>query len=222
MASEARSEGEKSKRNGSIMEWTGAHDLILAKEVRASEPWIFKLRNADRGKLWNAITDSLNDETSLRFQVKKKNVQEHFKLLLDKFKAKQKHQAKLGGVDIEDSEMDILMEEISEKWEEAEAYDLGCISKEKADSDRAIGEEIRRKACEKLGETSKRNAEEKAEPVAKKSRRSGSETLDFLREKVEARQAEAEREAKMHQELLTMIQNQNAAILQILNKMADK
>ena len=112
----------------------------------------------------------------MKFQVKKKNAQEHFKLLLDKFKAK------LSGVDIEDSEMDILMEEILEKWEEAEASNHGCTSKEKADSDRAIGEEIRRKACEKLRKTSKRNAGEKAEPLAKKSRRSGRETLDFLRE----------------------------------------
>ena len=119
---------------------------------------------------------------SVKFQVKKKNVQEHFKLLLDKFKAKRKHQAKLSGVDIEDSEMDILMEEKLEKWEEVEASNRGCTSKEKADSDRAIGEEIRRKACEKLGKTSKRNAGEKTEPLAKKSRRSGSETLDFLRE----------------------------------------
>lgn len=204
------------------MEWTEAHDLILAKEVRASEPWMFKPRTVDRGKVWNAITDRLNDETSVKFQVKKKNVQEHFKLLLDKFKAKRKHQAKLSGVEIEDSEMDILMEEITEKWDEAEASDLGCSSKEKADSDRAIGEEIRRKACEKLGETSKRNAGEKAEPVTKKSRRSGSETLDFLKEKMVARQAEAERQAKMQQELLIMMQNQNSAILQILNKMADK
>lgn len=52
---------------------------------------------------------------SVKFQVKKKNVQEHFKLLMDKFKAKPKHQAKLSGVDIEDSEMDISMEEILEK-----------------------------------------------------------------------------------------------------------
>ena len=37
-----------------------------------------------------------------------------------------------------------------------------------------------------------------------------------------ARQAEGERQAKMQQELLTMMQNQNAPILQILNKMADK
>ena len=90
------------------MEWTEAHNLILAKEVRALEPWIFKPRTADRGKVWNAIMDRLNDETSVKFQVKKKQVQEHFKLLLDEFKAKRK-QAKLSGVDIEDSEMDILM-----------------------------------------------------------------------------------------------------------------
>ena len=37
-----------------------------------------------------------------------------------------------------------------------------------------------------------------------------------------ARQAEAEHQAKMQQELLTMMQNQNALILQILKKMADK
>lgn len=37
-----------------------------------------------------------------------------------------------------------------------------------------------------------------------------------------ARQAETERQAEMQQELLTMMQNQNAAVPQILNKMADK
>ena len=46
------------------MEWTEAHDFIQAKEVRASEPWIFKPRTVDGGKVWNAITDRLNDETS--------------------------------------------------------------------------------------------------------------------------------------------------------------
>ena len=37
-----------------------------------------------------------------------------------------------------------------------------------------------------------------------------------------AQQAKGERQAKMQQELLTMMQKQNAAILQILKKMADK
>ena len=67
-----------------------------------------------------------------------------------------------------------------------------------------------------------RNMGEKAEPVSKRSRRSGSKTLDFLGEKMGARQTETERQAKMRQGLLTMMQNQSAAILQILNKMADK
>ena len=58
--------------------------------------------------------------------------------------------------------------------------------------------------------------------VTKKSRRSGSETLDFLKGKMSAQQAKGERQAKMQQELLTMMQKQNAAILQILKKMADK
>ena len=40
--------------------------------------------------------------------------------------------------------------------------------------------------------------------------------------KIAARSAEAERQAKIQQDMLGMMQNQNAAILQILNKMADK
>ena len=37
-----------------------------------------------------------------------------------------------------------------------------------------------------------------------------------------ARSAEAERQAKIQQDVLSMMQNQDAAILQIFNKMADK
>ena len=44
--------------SSSIMEWTEVHDLILAKEVRASEPWMFKPRTVDRGKVWNAIANT--------------------------------------------------------------------------------------------------------------------------------------------------------------------
>lgn len=91
---------------------------------------------------------------------------------------------KLSGVDIEDSEMDILMEEIIEKWEEVEVSDFGCSSKEKVDLDWVIGEEIRWKVCEKFGEMSKWNVGEKVEFVVKKLRRSGSEIFDFFKEKM--------------------------------------
>ena len=74
----------------------------------------------DRGKLWSGIADRLNDVTTVKFTVKKKSVREHFNLMLEKFKAKRRNEAELSGVNVEDSELDVLMEEISKKWEEAE------------------------------------------------------------------------------------------------------
>ena len=129
-----------------------------------------------------------------------------------------------------------LMEEISEKWEEAEtAKDFLLTNKKKSDVDRAAGEEIHAKACEQLGETNKRKGET-GESRPKKTRRSSSETLDFLKEKLAVRQTESQQQAKAHEELmatqreqqklqttmLTMMQSQNQAILQLLSKMSDK
>ena len=78
----------------------------------------------------------------MKFQVKKKNVQEHFKLLLHKFKAKRKR-----------IELTSKIEKSISLWWR---YQINgrrqrpvtlVHSKEKADSDRAIGEEIGWKAC---------------------------------------------------------------------------
>ena len=104
--------------------------------------------------------------------------------MLDKFKAKRNREAKMSGVNMEDGEFDTLMEEISEKWEEAQtAKDFLLTNKKKSDVDRAAGEEIRAKACEQLGETNKRKGET-GESQPKKTRRSSRETLDFLKEKL--------------------------------------
>ena len=90
---------------------------------------------------------------------------EHFSLLLEKFKAKRKNEAKQSVVDVQDSELDIAMEEIWERWQEAESQDATCVSKKQIEADKASGEEVRGKACEKLGETSTRKMEEEAAEV---------------------------------------------------------
>ena len=52
------------------------------------------------------------------------------------------------------------------------------MSKKQIEADNASGEEVRRKACEKLGETWKRNMkEEAAEVKPRKSRRYRSDTI---------------------------------------------
>ena len=118
----------------------------------------------DRGKLWSGIADHLNDVYTVKFTVKQKSVREHFNLMLEKFKAKHRNEAKLSGVNVEDSELDVLIEEISEKREKAETKDICFTSKQKAEADRAAVEEIRKKACEQLKETKKLKGETESKP----------------------------------------------------------
>ena len=166
------------------MEWTDAHDIQLAREVLVSEPFRFKPRTVERGKVWQEIANRLNENRLIHFGVTKRSTREHFSLLLEKFKAKRKNEAKKSGVDVRDSELDVAMEEIWEKWQEAESQDATCdMNKKQIEADKASGEEVRRN-CEKLGETSKRKMEEEAAEVKpRKSRRYGSDTIEFLREK---------------------------------------
>ena len=135
------------------MEWTDAHDIQPARGVLVSEPFRFKPRTVERGKVWQEIANRLNENRLIHFRVTKCSTREHFSLLLEKFKAKRKIEAKQSGVDVQDSELDVAMEEIWEKWQEAESQDATYdMNKKQIEADKASGEEVRRKACEKLGE----------------------------------------------------------------------
>lgn len=116
----------------------------------------------------------------------KHSTREHFSLLLEKFTAKCKNEEKLSGVEVEDSELDTAMEEIWGKRQEAEVQDMACnnANKEKIEADRASRDHLRKKACKKLVETSKRKQEEEGAEKKSKSRE-GMEMipLNFCRRK---------------------------------------
>ena len=164
------------------MEWTDPHDIQLAREVLVSEPFRFKPKIVERGKVWQEIANRLIENRLIHFRVTKSSMREHFSLLLEKFKAKRKNEAKQSDVDVQDSELDVAMEETWEKWQEAESQDATCdMNNKQIEADKASGEEVRGKACEKLGETSKRKREEEAAEVKpRKSRRCGSDTMNFF------------------------------------------
>ena len=152
---------------------------------------------------------------------------------MEKFKAKRKNEAKQSGVDVHDSELDVAMEEIWEKWQEAESQDATCdMNKKQIEADKASGEEVRRN-CEKLGETSKRKMEEEAAEVKpRKSRRYGSDTIEFLREKakqdlairkeeVQRKEREEERHGRLQEQfLLAQQQQQQHQMQRVLLKQA--
>ena len=89
------------------MEWTEEHDIQLARELLLSEPFRFKPRSVERGKVWQEVTNRLNENRLIHFRVTKRSTREHFSLLSEKFKAKRKNEAKQSGIDVQDSEVDV-------------------------------------------------------------------------------------------------------------------
>ena len=90
------------------------------------------------------------------------------------------------GISPEPSEIDKLLEQIIERFEESdrEAGDKGEQAEKSKTEDRKKAEEMRKLSMEKLGETLKRKGEEDGGATPRK-RASGSETIVYLREKAE-------------------------------------
>ena len=55
----------------SAMEWSEDQNLTLVREVLIREPYRFKERTTERGKVWQQIADNLNSDHTLKFPLKK-------------------------------------------------------------------------------------------------------------------------------------------------------
>ncbi|KAK3729990.1 hypothetical protein QZH41_000946 [Actinostola sp. cb2023] len=201
--------------------------------AKLCEPYQFKPRTVERGKIWQTIADHLNEIPDLKFRVTKRSTRKHFGLLLSKSKAKRREEAKLSGVNVEDTELDTAMEEVLEKWEAAEKDDL--FSKKKDETDRSKGEDIRLMACERLSQTTKRHVQsdendEITEKPKRKSRRYGGDTVAFLREKAqqdlelkkedqEIKRKEQERHSQVYERFLDSQRQQQQQQAQVMNMM---
>ena len=179
------------------------------------------------------IADNLNSHATLRFLVTKKSVREHLKLLLDKYRARMQKERRDSGVEVEQTELDQALEEINEKWEAADEQDILLLNnRKKTEQDRAMGEEVRKKACEKLGDMMKRKGEGKgsSEPKKKRSGKGGNDTIEFLREKAnidmamkqeeqKARREEHERQTRLYELALAYQQQQQQQSNQLMSLM---
>ncbi|CAH3039182.1 unnamed protein product [Porites lobata] len=148
------------------MEWTEEHDNCLCQEILVLEPFKYTKGSISRAP---------------RFKVSKRAVRERYTLLSEKFKAKMKDEEKASGIECDLSDVEKALEEIAEK--EVAAEDTVENDKKKLDNAKAV--EMRNRALESLGKTQKRQRnedEENAKPK-QKSRRSGGDTIAYLREK---------------------------------------
>ncbi|CAH3104980.1 unnamed protein product [Pocillopora meandrina] len=70
-----------------VMEWTDDHDILLLREMIASELFQFKKGSPDRGKIWESIQERLNKLDNPKFMIKeKRGVRDRWNLLQAKFK----------------------------------------------------------------------------------------------------------------------------------------
>ena len=94
---------------------------------------------------------------------------------------------KSSGIDVEDCELDQLLDEICAC---AKEYELRINTESAADlarknDDLLKGDEMRRQSMETYAETAKRKADQETAPVKKKTRQGGTQTVVYLREKME-------------------------------------
>ena len=117
----------------------------------------------------------------------KRSVRDRLTLLQNRFKEKMKEEEKASGIGCKETELDRALDESTEKEKASESSRNDCSSAQQVKKDKAAAEEQRLKAVERLGQTAKRKAESGGKEVKpKKGRRSGSETLEYLRDKFES------------------------------------
>ena len=116
----------------------------------------------------------------------KSSVRDHIGVLVQRFKRKETKELKESGISPTKTELDEAIEQVIAMEESAdEQHHLEDGEKrDKMEGDRLKAEEMRRTAMETLAKTQKRKSVE-GQSKAKKSRRSGSEALEFLKLKAE-------------------------------------
>lgn len=197
-----------------VMEWTDDHDILLLREMIASELFQFKKGSPDRGKIWESIQERLNKLDNPKFMIKeKRGVRDRWNLLQAKFKRAQLEELQASGIDCELSEKDALIEELCEKEDSFSA-------KDKMSDDKEAAEEIRKKAMERMA--SKKKSNESAGGSAKKSRRSGGDAVEFLKEKAQSEYSIRQQELELQRKEQEVRARQQELQIELLRKQTEQ
>ena len=169
----------------------------------------------ERAKLWEEIALNLRAVSEPCFSVSVRSARDRVNLvLIKKHKRKVAEESKASGIAVDEpSEFDAAIEEICEKAK-SEERDQEMISEGKnanAEKEKKQAEDMRAKALEKDGETRKRvvgdDVIEEPKKKEKRTRRSGAETIVYLKEK-------SEKEFKIRQEELELKKQEQCALPQ--------
>jgi len=128
------------------MTWNNEKEVLLLREILVVEHFKFKAKTKERGQAWQEICDNVNKLNG--FTVTSRSVRDKFKVLEDRHKAKMNEERRASGINVEQSEIDTLLEEILLRKTEYEMQKETTLSNEKQ-----LGEDIRNRALETFNET---------------------------------------------------------------------
>ena len=130
-----------------MIEWSDGHDVMLCREILYEDPFQFKKGSPERGEVWSKIARAPNSCTELNFNVKQRSVRERFTLLQVKYKETNRKDEAGSGTSRQVSELDQLLEDITEKEKDSEES-RNVVNAKKDDQDREKAENIRKTAME--------------------------------------------------------------------------
>lgn len=160
----------------------------MMREMAAIGIFNHRSGSRERGQIWQTIATNLNNFEDFG-GVTSRAVRDRFTTIMKKYKAQTNKDLKASGLGgDEPSEFENLMEDLILMSNESDLkQDTDNESKKKAnDLEQKKGIEVRQLAMERLSETKKRVeiCDEEGTPSVKKGRRSTTDTMDFLREKI--------------------------------------
>ena len=126
-------------------------------------------------QIWTDIATSLKEYEHMNFKENhsQRAVRERFALLHCKFKEKENKEIRASGISPEQDDLDVLLEEIIERGKVAK--ENSNFASEKKEKNKATGEEIRKQALKRMGQTKIRISQDEGEWAVKEREREGAE-----------------------------------------------
>ena len=169
------------------MSWTNEKDVVLMRQMISCGIFDTKSGSRERGNLWMTVALELNQHTLFDGQLKARGARDRFTLLSKKMKVQNTKELKTtGGGGQEQTELELLVEEIMELSEESDKkfQEISESDKKKADAEKQIAQDVRKQAMERMGETRTRLRKDSDDDGKEgKKRRKGADTLDWLEKK---------------------------------------
>ena len=199
------------------MVWSPLKEELLLREVLLIEPYKHKTRSREKGSSWETIANNLcsssNDE--IYFKVDARAVRERFDLLVSQYLSKRKAEEKASGNSPQGTPVDEALESELEQIKICEEELNHNEKQTDKEAKREKAEDMRKKSMETRA---RKNTENNVtSPSSEKQRSSGSETIQYLRERSKAdRELRLQELIMQREELRARQEQQNQMFANIL------